>query len=141
MKKLYCPDCGNSKSFSVSAVEHHTWHIDGQKNFMDDNETGDTKMGDDYQCRECGAWVKDVEWCDDCGLREIEGKCPQCSLSTPEGKKAETIVHLANGNTIHSNSETLMAGDYVKVCDPDGNEMGYWDHKEWVEEPVGVMLC
>jgi hypothetical protein len=139
MKKLYCPECGNYVAFSVSAVEHHTWHIDNLKNFVYESETGDAKMGDDYQCRACGAYVSEVEFCDDCGLLEVDGKCPQCADTTTEGEKAETIVHLANGNTIRSNSETLMAGDYVRICDPNGKEVGYWDHMEWVEEPILVM--
>jgi len=49
------------------------------------------------------------------------------------------IVTLKNGNTIRSDSEEYMAGDYVRVCDPKGIEIQYWDSMEWQEEPVLVM--
>ena len=54
-------------------------------------------------------------------------------------KMKEIIIELKNGNSIRSSSETFEAGDYVQVCDPEGNEIAYWESGEWQEEPENVM--
>jgi len=51
----------------------------------------------------------------------------------------EVIVRLADGCTLCSGSENRIAGDYVRLCDPDGEEIAYWDHLEWQEDPILVM--
>jgi hypothetical protein len=51
----------------------------------------------------------------------------------------EIVVKLANGCTLRSGSEEFMAGDYVRIVDPSGEEIAYWDHAEWQEDPVVVM--
>lgn len=51
----------------------------------------------------------------------------------------EVVVPVANGCTLRSGSEEYMAGDYVRLVDPDGEELCYWDNLEWQEDPVSVM--
>lgn len=51
----------------------------------------------------------------------------------------EILVELANGYSLRSGSEEYHAGDYVRLCNEIGEEIAYWDHLEWQEEPVEVM--
>ena len=51
----------------------------------------------------------------------------------------ELELHLKNGTTICSWSSDFQAGDYVRVIDRDGNEVGYWNSTEWKEDPEHVM--
>lgn len=51
----------------------------------------------------------------------------------------DVVVELKNGATIRSNSKDLKAGDFVAIHNKDGEEMYYWDAKEWQEDPVTVM--
>jgi hypothetical protein len=50
-----------------------------------------------------------------------------------------TVLTLVNGNKIFSSSKEFMAGDYVRVVDRNHREIGYWDHQEWVDDPILVM--
>lgn len=85
---------------------------------------------------------------------KLDGKVPAKTLleiisgyvnsesGTPDG--AETIVYLADGCTLRSGvyeetSDSLMCGEYVRICEPDGDEVVYWDANEWEEDPVLVM--
>ena len=52
---------------------------------------------------------------------------------------SETVLKLSNGNEIRSDSENHVAGDYVRVVDAGGEELGYWSCAEWAEEPEAVM--
>jgi hypothetical protein len=53
----------------------------------------------------------------------------------------EFVLHLDNGNTIHT--DTYKANDagssYVRVCGPDGSEIAYWTWEEWQDDPQLVM--
>jgi len=51
------------------------------------------------------------------------------------------VIEVAGGCTIRTDSaEASPAGSsYVRVCTPDGSEIGYWDSAEWQEEPELVM--
>jgi hypothetical protein len=51
----------------------------------------------------------------------------------------ELIVELANGFSLRSGSVEFYAGDYVRLCAPDGEELIYWDSSEWAITPVVVM--
>ena len=51
----------------------------------------------------------------------------------------EVIIKLEDGCTLRSGSEEYEAGDYVRLCDQEGNEVEYWDHQEWVDDPIVVM--
>ena len=51
----------------------------------------------------------------------------------------EIKIPVANGCTLRSSSEKFMAGDYVRLCDPKGHELCYWDNVEWNEDPIIVM--
>jgi hypothetical protein len=65
-KRLYCPKCDNTGRFSVPAKEYHTWIVDGSKNFIADNDCGDSEMGSEFQCESCGEWVAEHDFCDKC---------------------------------------------------------------------------
>lgn len=51
----------------------------------------------------------------------------------------EIVVPVAAGCTLRSASDTFLSGEYVRLCDGEGNELLYWDHTEWQEDPVLVM--
>lgn len=57
----------------------------------------------------------------------------------------EVIVKLADGCTLRSGvydpsaRGALTAGEYVRLCDPDGEEIHYWDKEEWSVDPALVM--
>lgn len=64
--------------------------------------------------------------------------------SNQEEESDEAIIQLTNGGTLRSgpsddDADAYAYGGYVRVCDPDGNEILYWDRQEWVDEPVLVM--
>lgn len=53
---------------------------------------------------------------------------------------AEAIILLPNGGTLRSGPDGDFAyGGYVRICDPDGNVILYWDPEEWGDDPVLVM--
>jgi len=58
-----------------------------------------------------------------------------------QNKDGEVVVPVANGCTLRSGSTSsdFVSGEYVRLCDPDGNELLYWDNEEWKEDPVLVM--
>lgn len=62
-------------------------------------------------------------------------------MTSPKTKASdvETVLVLDNGCRLVSSSEQHLAGDYVQVLNPEGEEIGYWDYKEWEEDPVLVM--
>lgn len=53
----------------------------------------------------------------------------------------ESIITLPTGWTLRSGGgdSSREAGDYVRLCRPDGTESLYWDHAEWRAAPVEVM--
>lgn len=56
----------------------------------------------------------------------------------------EVIVQLADGRTLRSglydpNDTSLTSGEYVRICDADGDETDYWDQDEWASDPALVM--
>lgn len=51
----------------------------------------------------------------------------------------EICVKLSNGNEIRSSSADLMGGEYVRIVNSRGKEIGYWHFEEWKEDPVTVM--
>ena len=68
-----------------------------------------------------------------------------------QGKVAESgfddeiIVKLADGCTLRSGVDdpdaegALTAGDYVRLCGPDGEEIHFWSKDEWQTDPSLVM--
>lgn len=65
---------------------------------------------------------------------------PKC----PTNDDNEVVVQLSNGCSIRSGvyepgPDSLTCGEYVRVCDPNGEEAVYWDSAEWEEDPVLVM--
>ncbi len=55
-KILRCKDCGNKETFSVSAVEHHTWRVDKYGHFMEEIDCGDCDTSDVFSCLKCGSY-------------------------------------------------------------------------------------
>lgn len=57
----------------------------------------------------------------------------------PDGK--ECVIELANGRTIRTDTYQANPGgsSYVRICEADGSELGYWISDEWAEDPQGVM--
>lgn len=57
-----------------------------------------------------------------------------------EQERKELIINLPNGNTLRcgQGTEHEWGGD-VKLCDPNGNELMYWDSDEWRDDPELVM--
>ena len=51
----------------------------------------------------------------------------------------ELQLDLTNGFSLRTGDAELLGGDYVRLVDPDGCEVLYWDHQEWVDDPVVVM--
>ncbi|MDA8139795.1 MAG: hypothetical protein M0036_14185 [Desulfobacteraceae bacterium] len=51
----------------------------------------------------------------------------------------ETVVSLTENYTLRSGSDEFMAGDYVRLCGPDGAELEYWHYDEWRDDPQLVM--
>lgn len=56
MRKRVCPDCGNDR-FNVTGIERHTWIVDGEGNFIEDDGCYDAKLADEtqWECTSCGA--------------------------------------------------------------------------------------
>ena len=57
----------------------------------------------------------------------------------------EVILPLANGCTLRSgvynpnDPEAMTCGEYVRLCNPRGRELLYWDQEEWRDDPALVM--
>lgn len=53
----------------------------------------------------------------------------------------ECVIELASGRTIRTDSyaDSPEGSTYVRVCDLDGAEVGYWSSDEWREAPEEVM--
>jgi hypothetical protein len=53
----------------------------------------------------------------------------------------ETVIINTNGMQLRGEAfESNEAGcSYLRVCDPDGDEIMYWSSDEWAEDPVLVM--
>lgn len=55
------------------------------------------------------------------------------------------VVRLADGWTLRSgvydqaSDAAMTSGEYVRLCDPDGDEHLYWDQEEWATDPALVM--
>lgn len=80
---------------------------------------------------------------------QIWGSLPQGNAQEGEvdadADADEVIVKLADGCTLRSGvydpgaPGALTAGEYVRLCDPDGEEIHYWDKEEWSVDPALVM--
>jgi hypothetical protein len=57
----------------------------------------------------------------------------------------EVVVLLANGCTLRSgvydpqSDASFISGEYVRLCDPLGIEILFWDQEEWATDPALVM--
>lgn len=58
-----------------------------------------------------------------------------------KASSSEYIVRLENGRSIRTDSfqDNPAGASYVRICDEHGNEVAYWDHAEWAEDPQLVM--
>lgn len=70
---------------------------------------------------------------------------PIRTVSTPSvDPNGEIVVQLANGCSLRSADDKRLAGGYVRLVDPNGVELQYWDKAEWERDPVlvmGAILC
>lgn len=56
----------------------------------------------------------------------------------------EVVVQMADGSTLRSGAYESRcggpaAGEYVRLCEVDGDECAYWDSSEWAADPALVM--
>lgn len=55
----------------------------------------------------------------------------------------EAVIYIGNGSTLRTNAgavgEPTFGGHYVRVVGSDGEEIGFWDHAEWRDDPQVVM--
>lgn len=51
----------------------------------------------------------------------------------------EVLLELANGYSLRSGGTDFISGEYVRLCDPDGEEILYWEQEEWRNDPALVM--
>jgi hypothetical protein len=54
----------------------------------------------------------------------------------------EVVVPLAGGFSLRCGADEdcpYEVGTYVRLCNPDGAEVCYWDHQEWADNPELVM--
>lgn len=60
---------------------------------------------------------------------------------TPETMEEEIDIPLPNGGFLSCGptEDGGMFGQYVRICDKDGNEILYWDAQEWADDPILVM--
>jgi len=50
----------------------------------------------------------------------------------------EITIPLPNGGSLRCGpGEEYQYGSYLRICDPDGNEILYWDVAEWEAEGEG----
>lgn len=54
-------------------------------------------------------------------------------------ENGEVVLQLANGFSLRSGGENFTSGEYVRLCDPTGEEVLYWDQEEWRSDPALVM--
>lgn len=54
----------------------------------------------------------------------------------------ELEIKLANGGTLRCGpGEDHEWGGYVRICDPDGNEILYWSADEYDESAIGAAFA
>ena len=62
------------------------------------------------------------------------------TFANPANRSPEIIIPLPNGGTIRcGEGEVSEWGGYLRICDKKGNEIVYWDKKEWEEDPECVI--
>ena len=59
---LKCRKCNNTEKFYVTGIEHHSWEVDNNKQFVADAGCDDSTMSDDFCCAECDSYeIEDVK--------------------------------------------------------------------------------
>lgn len=52
--------------------------------------------------------------------------------------RRELAFPLPNGGTLRcGEGDDCQWGGHLRICDPGGNEILYWDHAEWEEDGAG----
>lgn len=64
---------------------------------------------------------------------------PRTFYTPPLSGDGEVVLELANGFSIRSGGEVFHSGEYVRIVDPKGDEVLYWDQEEWRIDPALVM--
>lgn len=98
-----------------------------------------------YDATECGEMFS-IRFADgvqiDAWPEEVESAMNEARLVNND---EEVVVKLADGCTLRSGvydphkEGALTSGEYVRLCDPDGEEILYWDQEEWANDPALVM--
>lgn len=98
-----------------------------------------------YDATECGEMFS-IRFADgvqiDAWPEEVESAMNEARLVNID---EEVVVKLADGCTLRSGvydphkEGALTSGEYVRLCDPDGEEILYWDQEEWANDPALVM--
>lgn len=58
---------------------------------------------------------------------------------TTDDYGTEVVLTVENGMQLATDGEDETGTSYVRVCDPDGFEVMYWNEDEWREAPAEVM--
>jgi hypothetical protein len=58
---------------------------------------------------------------------------------TSEAWGTEIVLVQGNAMQLRADGEDPAGTSYVRVCDPAGAEVMYWNEDEWREEPAQVM--
>lgn len=58
---------------------------------------------------------------------------------TTDDYGTEVVLTVENGMQLVADGEDETGTSYVRVCDPEGNEVAYWNEDEWREAPAEVM--
>jgi len=57
----------------------------------------------------------------------------------------EITIPLPHGGSLRCGEGTVYNyGDYLRICDAEGNELVYWAKQEWADEPeqvIGAVFC
>lgn len=63
-------------------------------------------------------------------------------LDNCHAAQGETIVILDDQFTLRSNASKdrgVTCGEYIRICDPLGYEVKYWEAEEWKADPITTM--
>jgi len=55
----------------------------------------------------------------------------------------EVAIPFPGGRTLHTDARALgrgePCGNYLRVCDPDGTQLGFWAHPAWRQQPAATI--
>lgn len=72
-------------------------------------------------------------------MSEARASDPVVITAPALDENGEVVLQLVNGCSLRSGGEVRTSGEYVRLCDPAGAELLYWDAAEWQADPALVM--